>query len=88
MFNILHLLINFFFVALIVLLWVRLILSWFRLSDSNPIMLFLARCTDPVIAPIRKRIPPVGFLDVSWIFAFVALNIMRTLLLQALPFEW
>jgi YggT family protein len=80
--------IHYFFVALMVLLWVRIILTWFRLSDSNPIVLFLARCTDPIIVPIRKRIPPVGFLDISWIFAFVALIIMQMVLLQALPSGW
>jgi uncharacterized protein YggT (Ycf19 family) len=86
--NILHLVINLFFGALIALMFVRWILSMFRLSDSNPIMLFLVRCTDPVIAPIRKRIPPVGFLDVSWFFAWAALSIMGILLTQALPPGW
>ena len=85
---ILYNIINYFFTALIILLIARWILSMFRLSDSNPIMLFLMRCTDPLIMPIRRRIPPVGFLDMSWIFAFVAILIMRTLLLQALPAGW
>jgi YggT family protein len=81
--------IYYFFTALIVLLIARWILSLFRLSDSNPIMLFLMRCTDPLVVPIRRRIPPVGgFLDVSWIFAFVAIYIVRALLLQALPAGW
>jgi YggT family protein len=65
-----------------------MILSWIRLSESNPIMLFLVRCTEPVIAPIRKRIPPVGFFDVSWLFAWAALSIMGVLLTQALPPGW
>lgn len=83
-----HDLISIFFTGLIILLFVRLILSWFRLSESNPIMLFLVRCTDPLIAPIRKYIPPVGFLDISWFFAWSALLIMRILLIQALPASW
>lgn len=86
--NILHLVIYYFFTILIVLLFVRWILSLFRLSDSNPIMLFLTRSTEPFIVPIRKRIPPLAFLDISWFFAWSALLIMRTLLLQALPPGW
>lgn len=81
-------LISYTFGILIVLLFVRLILSWFRLGEGNPVMLFLARCTDPFIVPIRRRIPPVGFIDISWFFAMVALGIMRLLLLQALPVGW
>ncbi len=86
--NILHLLIYYFFTVLIVLLFVRWILSLFRISESNPIMLFLMYATDPIIAPIRKRLPPVMFLDISWFFAWAALFIMRILLYQALPAGW
>jgi uncharacterized protein YggT (Ycf19 family) len=85
--NILHTTISLFFVALIIMLLLRWILAFF-INEGNPIMLFLIRCTDPVIAPIRKRIPPVLFLDVSWFFAWFALLIMRALLLQALPMGW
>jgi uncharacterized protein YggT (Ycf19 family) len=85
---ILYNVINIFFGALIVLMIARWILTLFRLSDSNPIMLFLIRCTDPLIVPVRKRIPPVAFLDISWFFVWSGLLIMRILLLQALPYGW
>lgn len=84
-FLILGTIIRYTFLALIVLMIARWILSLFRLSDSNPIMLFLIRCTEPIIVPFRRRIPPVGILDMSWIFAFVSLNIVQVLLLQAIP---
>ncbi len=86
--NILHEIVSLFFGLLIVLLFVRWILSWFRLPDSNPIMLFLNRTTDPVILPFRKRIPPVAFLDMSWFFAWAFLTIFRIVFLQALPPGW
>ncbi len=85
---ILYNIISYFFIVLIILLFARWILGWFRLSENNPIMLFLVRCTDPLIVPIRKYIPPVGFIDISWFFAWSALLIMRMLLLQALPYGW
>jgi len=86
--DILHYTIHYFFLALIILLIARVILSWFRLPEGNPIMRFIAGCTDPFVRPIRRRIPPVGFLDVSWFFAFIALTIVQTILLQALPVGW
>jgi uncharacterized protein YggT (Ycf19 family) len=48
-------------------------------------MLFLIRCTEPIIVPFRRRIPAVGILDMSWIFAFVSLYIVQALLQQAIP---
>ncbi len=87
-YNILHTLVSVFFGGLIILMFVRMILSWFRLGDGNPVMLFLMRCTEPFISPIRKRLPPMPFFDVSWLFAWTALIVMRALLLQALPAGW
>ncbi len=86
--NILHLAIHYFFVALIVLMFARFILSLFRLSEGNPIMRFTAVCTEPFIRPIRRRVPPVMFLDISYFFAFMALYIMQYILTQALPYGW
>jgi uncharacterized protein YggT (Ycf19 family) len=86
--DIVHDIINLFFAALIILMFMRFILSFFNLGESNPIMLFVVRCTEPFIAPIRKRIPPVWVLNVAFFFAWAALDIMRTLLLQALPPGW
>ena len=77
--------IHYTFLVLIVLMLARWILSLFHLSEGNPIMLFLTRCTEPIILPFRRRIPPVGILDMSWIFAFVSLYIVQALLLQAIP---
>ena len=84
-FTVFYLIVHYTFLALIVLMIARWILSLFRLSDGNPIMLFLTRCTEPVILPFRRRIPPVSFLDMSWIFAFVSLWIVQALLEQAIP---
>ena len=84
-FTIFYLIVRYTFIALMVLMIARWILSLFRLSDGNPIMLFLTRCTEPVILPFRRRIPPVSFLDMSLIFAFVSLIIVQTLLEQAIP---
>lgn len=36
--------------------------------------------TEPVVAPVRRVVPPMGGLDLSFIIVFVALYILRVLL--------
>jgi YggT family protein len=44
----------------------------------------LADVTDPVIAPLRRVIPPVGMLDLSFIVAIILIQVLQRLLQQAL----
>lgn len=74
--------------ALLLALFVRAIASWFRIDERYAIIRFLAYITDPFITPIRRVVPPMGFLDVAFILAFFLLIVLRTLLLQALPPGW
>ena len=46
----------------------RAILSWFPIgfdSPVRPIADFLHRITEPVLAPIRRVLPPLGGIDLS-----------------------
>jgi len=72
--------INIFFNLLIVLLFVRVLLSWFRISENNVFIHILASITDPILLPFQKIIPPAGGIDFSPIVAFIALEIIRELL--------
>ena len=69
-------------------MFVRAILSWFRLDERFAFVRFLARITDPFISPIRHFVKPVWMIDLSWIIAFFLLSTIRILLLQALPPGW
>ena len=40
--------------------------------------------TEPVIAPLRRVIPPVGMLDLSFIVAIILIQVLERLLRQAL----
>ena len=47
-------------VGLTIYMWivvVRAIISWINPDPYNPIVVFLRRSTDPVLNPIRKRLP-------------------------------
>lgn len=67
---------------------IRMIASWVRVDERYPFIRFLAKITDPFINPIRRFVPPIGFIDVSFILAFFLLITLQLLLAQALPLGW
>ena len=67
---------------------IRAIASWFRMDERYAFIRFLAHITDPFIGPVRRLIPPVGFIDLSFIVTLFLLIIISQLLQQALPIGW
>lgn len=62
----------------------RALISWFDPGMNWPISQVLVNITEPVIAPIRRVIPPIGgMLDISFIVAIVLIQVLRNLLAQA-----
>ena len=55
------------------LIFVRIIFSWGMVSYQNRIMRFLVDVTEPMLAPLRRMIPPVAMMDISPIVAFLIL---------------
>jgi YggT family protein len=55
------------------LVFVRIVFSWVMLSYSNRLMRFLVKTTEPLLGPLRRRIPPVGMFDISAFVAFIIL---------------
>jgi YggT family protein len=62
------------------LLFARVLLSWINVDPFNPVVKFLYDITEPVLAPIRSRVPPMGGLDLSPIIAIIILLVLRALL--------
>jgi len=63
---------------------VRVLLSWFpNLDWSNPVLSGVSAITDPYLNAFRGLIPPLGGLDVSAIVAFLALQLIQSLLEQS-----
>ena len=52
------------------LIFIRIIFSWGQVSYGNRVMRLLVRATDPLLVPLRRMIPPLGFIDISPIVAF------------------
>ncbi len=60
-----------------------IILSWVAQGSHNPGAQLLQQLTEPVMAPFRKLIPPLGGLDLSPILVFLSINVLEVLLRHA-----
>jgi len=74
-------------IAITVYIWIviiRALLSWVNPDPYNPIVRFLAAVTDPVLSPIRNRLPYLGGLDISPIIVILILYFLRLFLVPTL----
>ncbi|MBT8442962.1 MAG: YggT family protein [Gammaproteobacteria bacterium] len=62
----------------IILIYV--ILSWISPGAYNPAAALLTSIAEPVLRPVRRYIPPVGGLDLSALFALIAIQAVTMLL--------
>jgi YggT family protein len=63
------------------ILLARVMLSWFPNVDyNNPIVQFLYQVTEPVLAPIRKALPPTSGMDLSPLVVFLGITIVMRIL--------
>lgn len=58
----------------------RALLSWLRISYYHPVARFLIQITEPVLAPLRRFIPPMGGLDFTPMVALFILWFVEQLL--------
>ena len=60
----------------------RILLSWFpNISWWKQPFKLLNDITEPILTPFRRLIPPINGLDLSPIFAFIFLEIVKTILM-------
>jgi YggT family protein len=62
----------------LLLITLRIIFSWGQVSYSNRIMRFLVDTTEPLLGPLRRMIPPLGWIDISPIVAILIVWLFRT----------
>lgn len=64
------------------LILARILLSWIQLDPYNPIVQWIFRLTEPILAPIRRVLPPTGMFDLSPLAALVIAMVLQTVLVQ------
>ncbi len=72
----------------LLILLVRAVLSWFPYSQDsplNPVRRVVFTVTEPVLAPFRRIIPPVGMLDLSFLVAFIAVYVVVNFVFARIP---
>lgn len=69
-----------YFFALIVMI----ILSWVAPNASHPGALLVMQLVEPIMAPVRRVIPPLGMIDLSPIVVFIAISLIDGMVVSAL----
>jgi len=70
---------------LTILIVIRALLSWIPAVDyRHPLIGLLIRITDPILAPVRRLLPPIGGMDLSPLIAILLLNLAGQLVHQLL----
>lgn len=62
------------------MLFARILGSWIPELQQHRFMQFIAFYTDPYLNLFRRFIPPLGMIDISPIFAFLALALAKNLI--------
>ena len=61
-------------------IFIYALLSWVVPAGYNPVMALLGTIVEPVLRPFRRLIPPIGALDLSALWALLALGVLLRLL--------
>nr|WP_163501671.1 YggT family protein [Halomonas socia] len=69
-----------YFFALIAMI----ILSWVAPNASHPGALLIMQLVEPIMAPVRKVIPPLGMIDLSPIVVFIGISLIDGIVVGAL----
>ncbi len=59
----------------------RVLFSWINPDPYNPLVRFIYQVTEPILAPLRRYIPPFGGLDITPIVALIIMDLLRRILL-------
>jgi YggT family protein len=70
------LIINIFLFAILI----QVIMSWVNPSGYNPVIKLIHGLTEPLLAPVRRRMPDMGGLDLSPMIVMIGLVVLEMLL--------
>jgi YggT family protein len=66
-------------IALIVLVFGRVLLSWFDPGGRSQLGSFVVSATEPILAPVRRALPSTGMVDFSPVIVLIVLSILLRL---------
>jgi YggT family protein len=71
--------------ALVLLIFVRVIMSWVPMRLPFGLNELVWNVTEPVLSPIRRYLPVAGGMDFSPFIALLLIQILASVLLRVLP---
>jgi YggT family protein len=77
-------LLNFVLHVYLLLIFVRIILSFVATGAYHPALPLIGQITEPVLAPFRRLLPNAGPFDLSPLFAILAIYLTRALVIAPL----
>lgn len=81
--GVLYFIINIYYYAIIASIIMSFVMMFSGNMNPHPILRVIWQLTEPVMAPIRKIIPPLGGLDFSPIFIFIAIQLLQSFLISS-----
>jgi len=67
----------------LIIVLIRVVFSFVSPFPTNPVSRFAWRVTEPVLAPIRRILPPMSGIDISplvvWVAAIILINVLSSL---------
>ena len=67
---------------------IRALLSWVSVDPYNPLVQILFQITEPILAPLRRIIPPIGgMMDISPIVALIILQVLQAIIDSAFRYR-
>ena len=80
--GIIYFIINIYYFAIIASIIMSFVMMFSGNMNPHPLLRLVWQLTEPVMAPIRKVLPPMGGLDFSPIFIFIGIQLIQNLLAQ------
>ena len=80
--GVLNFIILFYYYALIASIIMSFVMMFSGNMNPHPILLLVLQITEPIMAPFRRVIPPMGGLDFSPIFIFLIIGLIRNFIYQ------
>lgn len=81
--GILYFIINIYYFAIIASIIMSFVMMFSGNMNPHPILRVIWQLTEPIMAPVRKVIPPMGGLDFSPIFIFIAIQLIQSFLISS-----
>ncbi|MBI4675586.1 MAG: YggT family protein [Chloroflexi bacterium] len=78
--QVLYTTIDIFFNVVLLLILVRIILSWLPQFRYHQFAEIIFGITEPILGPFQHLIPPIGMIDISPMVAIIALSILQYIL--------